>query len=272
MTSNPVPDPAGIDGVLFDFHSTLVDQGDAEAWLHLAWRVAGRDGDARAALGQARFAQLTRWLDRIWEGARLIDPDSRRDLGPIVHREVYDTLSETVAGLDRALAAAVYDTMLSMWSPYDDTVPTLRALQDAGIRTALVSNIGIDVRPVLSRTGLAGLLNDVVLSYEVGLVKPDVEIFSRALGRIGVPPERALMVGDSWRDDGGAAQLGVRTLILPRTVGSVHGLEQVLRIIGLKVGPRDGRPENPPADRPAETSAHGSVAASAGQLRSTEPR
>lgn len=39
------------------------------------------------------------------------------------------------------------------------------------------------------------------------------------------------MVGDSWRDDAGAAALGIRTLLLPRTTGPVHGLDAVLRLV-----------------------------------------
>jgi FMN phosphatase YigB (HAD superfamily) len=40
------------------------------------------------------------------------------------------------------------------------------------------------------------------------------------------------MVGDTVDDDGAAAHLGMRTLILPRTRGTTHGLEQVLRLVG----------------------------------------
>jgi FMN phosphatase YigB (HAD superfamily) len=39
------------------------------------------------------------------------------------------------------------------------------------------------------------------------------------------------MVGDSWKDDAGAGALGIRTLILPRTRGRVHGLDAVLRLV-----------------------------------------
>jgi hypothetical protein len=38
-------------------------------------------------------------------------------------------------------------------------------------------------------------------------------------------------VGDAWRDDAGAAALGIRTLILPRTDDPSHGLELVLRLV-----------------------------------------
>lgn len=40
------------------------------------------------------------------------------------------------------------------------------------------------------------------------------------------------MVGDNFADDGAAAALGIRTLILPRSWGGIHGLDAVLRLAG----------------------------------------
>ena len=233
MSSGPIP-PPDIAGVLFDFHSTLVDQGQPDTWLRRAWQATGRAGDPQTELDRDTVATIENGLDRIWEHAAVVDPGSRRDLSVAVHREVYDTISRTVPGLDQQLAAALYETMLEVWVPYRDTLPTLRAQRTAGLATAVVSNIGLDVRGLLARTGLADLLDAVVLSYEVGVVKPDPGIFATALDRIGVAPQRALMVGDSWRADSGAAQLGIRTLILPRTSGPVHGLAAVLHLTGRR--------------------------------------
>ena len=127
--------------------------------------------------------------------------------------------------------------MLEYWIPYSDAVPTLSGLRDRGVRTALVSNVGVDIRPVLDRTGLTGLLDSIVLSYEAGAVKPAEGIFQAALNALSVEPERALMVGDSWLDDAGAAALGIRTLLLPRTRGERHGLGLVLRLVGHPAEP-----------------------------------
>jgi HAD superfamily hydrolase (TIGR01509 family) len=232
VSHRPFPSPLPIEGVLFDFHSTLVDQGDGTAWVSLAWQHTGRDGDPADVLGVEQAQRLAEWAELIWERAREVDPQSRRDLDPGSHREVYDLLVQGLPDVDEELARSLYATMLETWIPYEDTIPVLRGLHARGIRTALVSNIGIDVRDVLHRAGLADLLDAVVLSYEAGVVKPDTAIFSQALDLIGVAPERALMVGDSWRDDAGAAQLGIRTLLLPRTSGPAHGLDLVLRLIG----------------------------------------
>jgi HAD superfamily hydrolase (TIGR01509 family) len=233
VSSLPFPSPDKIEAVLFDFHSTLVDQGDAAEWIRLAWQHTRRRGDPNSVLGFEKAARLAAWVDRIWEHAREIDPDGKRDLHPTQHREIYDVLVRDQPDVDEQLAQSLYATMLETWIPYEDTVPVLRALHARGIKTALVSNVGIDVREVLHRAGLSDLLDAVVLSYEAGVVKPDTTIFAQALELIRVPPERALMVGDSWRDDSGAAQLGIRTLLLPRTSGPSHGLNLVLRLVGI---------------------------------------
>jgi FMN phosphatase YigB (HAD superfamily) len=94
--------------------------------------------------------------------------------------------------------------------------------------------MGVDVRDVLAREGLLPLLDAVVLSCEAGAVKPEPAIFRTALEALDADPARTLMVGDNAHDDGGAAALGVRTLILPRTPDRRHkGLDAVLRLAGV---------------------------------------
>lgn len=231
MSQTPPP----IEAVLFDFHATLVDQGEPDVWVRRAWSAAGRDGDPEEQTG-GRFDTLVTWADIVWEHAREVDPDSRRDLDPATHREVFARVAEHALGLDdiidTALMDALYGTMLDIWNPYEDTLPVLGALQDRGVKIGIVSNAGLNIRPVLDRGKMTDLIDSVVLSFEVGAVKPEPAIFTHALKDLDVSPERTLMVGDSWRDDGGAAEIGIRTLILPRTRGPVHGLDAVLDLLG----------------------------------------
>ncbi len=224
-------EPGPIRAVLFDFHSTLVDQGDPDTWLDLAWQRAGREGDPAEMLGDDGRVELAGWVNRIWEHVRDIDPRNERDLSPTRHREVYDELMASVPAVDDDLAHALYECMLETWIPYDDSIPVLTELRRRGVRTVLVSNVGIDVRPVLDAASLTDLLDAIVLSYEAGSVKPHAPIFEKALTAAGVAPENALMVGDSPHDDAGAALIGIRTLLLPRTTGTRHGLDLVLGLV-----------------------------------------
>ncbi len=223
MTDWPSPGP--FRGVIFDIHSTLIDQGSAEEWLEAALAVVPHP------LSADERGSLVAFLDRIWEGARISDPGSSRDLSFEDHSRVFHELIAAGPGVDRELANALYDVMLDNWHAYDDTVPTLRALKAAGIRSCLLSNAGVPIRNVLDREGVSPLVDTVVLSYEVGCVKPDHRIFRAALSALDLNAENVLMVGDNANDDGGGASLGLRTLILPRTSGRVHGLDTVVRLV-----------------------------------------
>ena len=210
-----------IRAVLLDFHSTLVDQGDATEWLAAGMARSGVHLDP-----DDRVAVIAR-LDDIWMHAREIDPDSGRDHSAHAHAAVFH---EVMLGhVDDGLRQALYDVMLDMWWAYDDSAPLLDELRARGVRSAVLSNVGVDIRPVMERHGLRA--DAVILSCEVGAVKPQPEIFRAALEALGARPEETLMVGDAWKDDGGAAALGIRTLILPRTRGRVHGLDAVLRLL-----------------------------------------
>lgn len=177
--------------------------------------VVGRPGPTPAVVPEALAAAYA---------AR--DHDTRR------HREAYTGLFETL--VDAATATVLYERTLVAegWRAYADAVGVLAALRERGVATALVSNVGFDLRPVLDGLGLLSWLDAVVLSYEVGAIKPEPEIFRAALDALGgVAPQDALMVGDHAAD-GGAVALGIRSLLLPySTPGGTHGLDAVLALV-----------------------------------------
>jgi HAD superfamily hydrolase (TIGR01509 family) len=220
-----------IRAVLFDFHTTLVDGGDPARWISQAIANIGEPPPEN-------LADAADFLDRIWEHVNEVDPDSSRDLDPASHRRIYNVLMEHArqssdVDISPALADELYRIMGDQWRPYADARPVLRCLREAGIRTALISNVGIDIREILDRDGLSDYLDTVVLSCHVGVVKPDAAIFEHAIRALGVHPAECLMVGDSHLADAGAAAIGIRTLLLPRTEGRVHGLDIVCRIVGI---------------------------------------
>ena len=240
MDVHPSP-PGGhpIRGVIFDLHATLVHAGEPAGWMAAALALLDQDpsiggrfdpGEPTATLPD--LADLAPWAEHIWDYAREVDPGSERDLSPERHREVYDRMLERIGIIPPALGDALYRTMLDQWTAYLEAPTVLRALRERGVATAILSNVGIDPRAVLERTGLTGLYDVEVFSFEEGVVKPDPAIFALAAERLGLPAHELLMVGDTVDDDGAAAHLGMRTLILPRTRGATHGLEQVLRLVG----------------------------------------
>ncbi|RKT52213.1 HAD family hydrolase [Saccharothrix australiensis] len=161
-----------------------------------------------------------------------IDPVQweRRDLDGDLHRELHLKALTAVGAED---PGDFYDRLCSppYWQPYPDTAAAL----GCGLPTAVVSNIAWDVRAVFARHGVEGLVDEFVLSYEVGSVKPDPAVFRVACERLGVEPAEALMVGDSEEADGGAAAIGCRVAIVPplETAERPDALLRVLREHGV---------------------------------------
>ena len=229
----PGPPRRAVEAVLFDFHGTLAQVEEPREWVlqaaaacgvtlermratALADRLltAGRAGGPLPARVPPRLAEL--WADR--------------DLYPYAHRGAYTGLAETVDAGIEGFAEALYERLLvpEGWVPYPGVEATLGALHKAGVKVAVVSNIGFDIRPLFAAWGLDGLIDAYALSYEVGRCKPDPGIFLRACGMLGVDPERTLMVGDTPAD-AGAVNAGCAVLVLPcADPGRDNGLGAVL--------------------------------------------
>ncbi len=214
-----------IAAVLFDFHCTLVDPGDPSEWLAAACQ------DASVAPSAGELTTWSRWLDGVWDRCRELDPHNERDLSPAQHARVLREALRSVGFSHEALVDSLYTHILDAWRAYDDTRPTLQQLARLGVAVAVVSNTGMDIRPVIEREDLSAQITHVVMSFDVGVVKPDPRIFQRAIDLLGVRADEALMVGDHGVDDSGGAVLGIRSLILPRTRGSVHGLGAVADLV-----------------------------------------
>ncbi len=226
-----------MEAVLFDFHGTLAQVEEPVAWVVAAAAACG------AELDRGRATALA---DRLVTAGRaggplpyrvpphLAEHWADRDLDERSHRAAYTGLAATVPTNVEGLADALYDRLLGPdgWLPYADTEPTLRTLHDAGIKVAVVSNIGFDIRPHFAAWGLDALVDAFVLSYEVGRCKPDPAIFLRACGMVGADPERTLMVGDTPAD-AGAVRAGCAALVLPAAEpGHANGLGATLALAG----------------------------------------
>ena len=102
---------------------------------------------------------------------------------------------------------------------YDDVVPTLQRLRDAGFKLAIVSNWDTPLDPLTERLGIAEYFDAIVASHDgrVRSEKPDSHIFNYALAAVGVSAEEAVHVGDTYGADiVGAENVGIRPILLDR--------------------------------------------------------
>ena len=104
----------------------------------------------------------------------------------------------------------------NLWEHVPDAVPdVLAALNDAGLRLAVVSNANGTLREHFRRLGLDRYFVRILDSCEEGFEKPDPRLFALAVMESGANPDRTIHVGDLYHVDVvGARAAGLRAVLL----------------------------------------------------------
>jgi putative hydrolase of the HAD superfamily len=99
------------------------------------------------------------------------------------------------------------------------------------VATVIVSNAWPGMRARMSAAGLLDIVDDVVLSCEIGYAKPDPRIYSAALRRAKASPRDALFIDDAVSHVAAAESLGI--------AGHIHtGTADTIARIGHFLQPR----------------------------------
>jgi putative hydrolase of the HAD superfamily len=200
--------------VLFDAAGTLIEPrapiGETYA------RVAEKYGAGMSAwrVGDA-FA-------RVWRSApAMVYPGLPADASARRERDAWRAIvRQTFLAADSAIRPDDFDACFeelfafyatgAAWRAREGAHDALTALRAARVATAVVSNFDRRLPGILADLRLAELLDLVWLPSDAGAAKPDPLIFTSALARLGVAPERAWFVGnDQLRDLEGARTAGL---------------------------------------------------------------
>jgi putative hydrolase of the HAD superfamily len=111
--------------------------------------------------------------------------------------------------------------------PDREMVAAVAAARAAGVRTALVSNSWGDAQ-IYARERFHELFDAVVISGEVGLRKPDPAIYRLAAERLGLAPERLVLVDDLPGNLKPARAMGIVTIAHRDTQATLAQLEDAL--------------------------------------------
>lgn len=117
-----------------------------------------------------------------------------------------------------ALMGVVPDNLMGRYLhdafPAHQVLKVARQARAAGVKTAVLSNsLGREPYDPYAGFDLRGTFDEVVLSAEHGVRKPDTAIFRLVLGKLGVSAERCLFVDDSEDNLAAAYELGITPLL-----------------------------------------------------------
>lgn len=227
----------GIEAIVLDAVGTLIEPVPAVAEVYAA--AARRQGiDLEGELVRTRFARAFRDDERA-ETLEALVTDEPAEIERW-RRIVFAVLPE-IPDLDCAFEE-LWDHFArpSSWRCFADVGPALTALSAHGIPVVIASNFDRRLRTVLAGLPeLSGCDPELVISSEVGYRKPHPAFYQVISQRLGVRPERLMMVGDDPENDvHGAQRAGLRAVWLDRrrrgVENSLWGVENLETLVSLR--------------------------------------
>lgn len=247
------PDPVEV--VIFDAGLTLVRAEPSFVGVFAeGLRRAGFDVEAADIddWGEAFYAAWqdhdVAWADADEPSPHLGDLDVERRFWRGLYLRVLENLG--IEGDHPEIAAHVHDAFLEpeSWALYPEVREVLNDLERRGLRIGLLSNWGPSLRDILAHLNVLDRFDPVVISGEIGIAKPDLAIFDRALDLLGeLPGPRTAYVGDDVQHDiAPARRLGMRAVLVDRR-------DRAPGYDGPRVGDLRELPEVLPVEAPTRT-------------------
>lgn len=95
-------------------------------------------------------------------------------------------------------------------------------------KTGLISNAWGDLRDYIVREKFADAFDKLIISAEVGVMKPDAQIFQIALEQFGVSPKEAVFVDDFPVNIAGCEKVGIKGIHFKDPETALQQLKKLL--------------------------------------------
>ena len=189
----------GIRACVFDAYGTLFDVHSAVA------RQRDRLGSEAAAVSATWRAKQ---LEYTWQRSLM---DRYVDFSQVT-ADGLDYALEAHGIDDVALRADLLDAYLTL-DCYPEVPGVLRALREAGLRNAILSNGSpMMLDAAVESAGLGDLLEDVISADALGVYKPAMAVYRLALDRLGVGRAQVSFQSSNAWDAAAAATFGFRVV------------------------------------------------------------
>lgn len=113
----------------------------------------------------------------------------------------------------------------------DDVINLIKRLKSNDYKVAILSNSIKPHAEYLYKIGIYQNFDIVVLSHEVGMQKPNLEIYKYLLKKLLVKPEEVFFVDDKLNNTEAAAKLGIHAILFK----NIKQLEIELKELGIKI-------------------------------------
>lgn len=153
----------------------------------------------------------------VWTEKNLAEhPDLRQKVDAVSAQIDLDeiTLDQYFEGLAAAVGRPVADVKAEIQLEITINHPLLDVvgkIHDKGLKTAIISNDGSSLRLYIEELGIARHFDELFISGELNMMKPDPRIYRHAVDKLGLEPGEVIFFDDRQANVDGAIRAGLQS-------------------------------------------------------------
>jgi putative hydrolase of the HAD superfamily len=110
----------------------------------------------------------------------------------------------------------------------DDLVARIDQIRTTGLRTAILSNFSPELRTMLTQQALQQRFDAIVISAEIGVMKPAAAAYQAVLDRLALPAARCVFIDDQAANIAAAQALGMYGIVFRDNASCLAALDRLL--------------------------------------------
>lgn len=200
-----------IRALIFDYGNVLDISEDESSWH---------------ANREQRAAQLGLTGDQLWNVLYNSEPWQQVKRGQISQADYYNLMLKPLGLADPEAQVAFMTSVFAGRDKVHREMDTLLRTLRPYYRLAMLSNTDIIEMAdwLVKDRGLAGIFDVVVSSAQVGMAKPEPEIYRYTLEQLEAAPDEVLFIDDMVRNTAAAQTLGIDSIIFQSPAQLRHEL------------------------------------------------
>ena len=209
-------------GVVFDFHFTIAHFFPSREKVYE--QVLKKYGftNSPEEIAKAFAMAWPKYTDKelIKAFSLQIDTSSMEKWWSEFHSKVFNKLGITDENILKLISYDISEFIYkdySIYRLYPDVLEILSFLREKGVRIGMITNAHSTIREIIKKLGIVNYFDYITISCEVGLSKPNPEIFKYTFKKMGLKTKDILFIGDSYHTDVvGSEAVGCDVAIIKR--------------------------------------------------------
>lgn len=173
------------------------------------------------------------YWDNVGELYDMVEPSEFNAVSDLVNAFDYgyiikDDFQKQVAELAKVDEATINSIMLDKRRRNEVLIERAKDLKQS-YKIALLTNMGSGtLEDVFTPAESEQIFDDIIISSDVGMIKPSLDIFELTLERLGVQPEEVIFIDDRPSNTDSAQRTGMNTILFSTNSQFEHELTRIV--------------------------------------------